>query len=215
MNERIHILVTDDHAVVRSGLRLFLLAFPDLELVGEAADGDEAVRFCAANHPDVVLMDLLMPGMNGVDATRAIRKQFPMIQVIALTSYPEEQLVQDVIEAGAIGFLLKNTQAADLAEAIRAAHRGRSTLAPEVATALVQALGSGALHESLTEREWAVYRLILAGKTNGEIARELTLSLSTIKTHVSAVLSKLAVNNRTEAMAYGVQHHLIGSSRPG
>lgn len=215
MTGRIRILVTDDHAVVRSGLRLFLLAFPDLELVGEAVDGEDAVRFCAVNHPDVVLMDLLMPGMNGVDATRAIRKQFPQIQVIALTSFPEEQLVQDVIEAGAIGFLLKNTQAADLADAIRAAHQGRSTLAPEAATALVQALGSGALHETLTEREWDVYRLILAGKTNAEIAKQLSLGLSTIKSHVSAVLSKLGVNNRAEAIAYGAQHHLIGSTHTG
>jgi len=215
MSERIRVLVVDDHAVVRGGLRLFLMAFPDLELVGEAANGEEAVRQCAAILPDVVLMDLMMPVMNGVEATRAIRSASPHTQVIALTSFPEEQLVKDALEAGAISYMLKNAQASELAEAIRAARAGRPTLAPEAATALVQQMGSGALHRNLTEREWQVYRLILEGKKNLEIARELTVEVSTVKYHVSQVLMKLGVASRSEAIAYGVQHHLTGSDRPG
>ncbi len=215
VNERIRVFVVDDHAVVRSGLRLFLLAFPDLELVGEAANGEEAIQYCAANHPDVVLMDLVMPVMNGVEATRAIRKISPQTQIIALTSFPDEQLVQDVLEAGAIGYLLKNAQANDLAEAIRSARSGKSTLAPEAATALVHHLGNGTLHEALTKREREVYHLMLAGKTNAEIANELFIGISTVKYHVSGVLSKLGVNNRSEAIAYGAQHHLVGSGYSG
>jgi DNA-binding NarL/FixJ family response regulator len=207
-SERISVFVVDDHAVVRSGLRLFLMAFPDLELVGEAANGEEAVRQCAAMRPDVVLMDLMMPVMNGVEATRAIRSATTHTQVIALTSFPEEQLVKDALEAGAIGYMLKNAQASELAEAIRAANRGKATLAPEAATALVQPMGSGARHSALTEREWEVYRLILEGKKNSEIASQLTVELSTVKYHVSQVLTKLGVSSRSEAIAYGVQHHL-------
>jgi len=210
MNKRISVLVVDDHAVVRSGLRLFLMAFPDLELVGEAANGEEAVRLCATIRPDVVLMDLMMPVMNGVEATRAIRAGSPHTQVIALTSFPEEQLVKDALEAGAIGYMLKNAQASELAEAIRAARGGKSTLAPEAATALVQQIGSGAAHRNLTEREWEVYRLILEGKKNVEIAKVLTVEVSTVKYHVSQVLTKLGVTSRAEAIAYGVQHHLTG-----
>ena len=206
-SERISVFVVDDHAVVRSGLRLFLMAFPDLELVGEAANGEEAVRQCAAMRPDVVLMDLMMPVMNGVEATRAIRSVSANTQVIALTSFPEEQLVKDALEAGAIGYMLKNAQASELAEAIRAARRGKATLAPEAATALVQ-MGSGAMHSALTEREWEVYRLILEGKKNSEIASQLTVEISTVKYHVSQVLTKLGVSSRSEAIAYGVQHHL-------
>jgi DNA-binding NarL/FixJ family response regulator len=211
MKERIRVLVVDDHTVVRSGLRLFLMAFPDLEMVGEANNGEEAVRFCASFHPDVVLMDLMMPVMNGVEATRAIRRTVPQTQVIALTSFPDEQLVKDALEAGAIGYMLKNAQANELAEAIRAARSGKSTLAPEAATALVQQMGSGAPHQNLTEREWAVYRLVLAGKKNAEIAEELVVEVSTVKYHVSQVLSKLGVNSRSEAIAYGIQHHLVSS----
>lgn len=214
MTERIRVFIVDDHTVVRGGLRLFLLAFPDLELVGEAANGEDAVRFCAGSPPDVVLMDLMMPGMNGVDATRAIRRASPQTQVIILTSFPDDQLVQDALEAGAIGYMLKNAQATELAEAIRAARGGKPTLAPEATSALLHHLGSGALHQTLTSREWDVYRLVLAGKKNAEIASELVLGLSTVKYHVSQVLSKLGVNSRSEAIAYGVQHHLTGPNHP-
>jgi NarL family two-component system response regulator LiaR len=208
MKDRISVFVVDDHAVVRGGLRLFLLAFPDMELVGEADSGEEAVRYCATNAPDVVLMDLMMPGMNGVEATRAIRQVAPHTHVIALTSFPDHQWVQDALEAGAIGYLLKTAQAAELAEAIRAAYAGKSTLAPEAASALIHQKGGSALHQALTEREWEIYRLLLDGKTNAEIAAELVIGVSTVKYHVSGVLSKLGVNSRSEAIAYGIQHHL-------
>lgn len=208
MSNRIRVFVVDDHAVVRGGLRLFLLAFPDLELVGEAGSGEEAVRYCAANHPNVVLMDLMMPGMTGVEATRAIRRVSPETQVIALTSFSDQQWVQDALEAGAIGYLLKTAQAAELADAIRAAHAGQTTLAPEAASALIHQKGDSPLHQSLTEREWEIYRLLLEGKSNAEIAAELVIGVSTVKYHVSRVLSKLGVSSRSEAIAYGVQHHL-------
>ncbi|MGD9100016.1 MAG: response regulator transcription factor, partial [Anaerolineae bacterium] len=136
--KRIRVIVVDDHAVVRGGLRLFLLAFEDLELVGEAGNGEEALRLCERLEPDVVLMDLVMPGVNGVQATQAIRERYPQIQVIALTSFPEESLVQEALEAGAISYLLKNVSAGELAAAIRAAHAGRATLAPEAAQALIR-----------------------------------------------------------------------------
>lgn len=211
MKDRISVFVVDDHAVVRSGLRLFLLAFPDMELVGEASSGEEAIRYCTGSHPNIILMDLMMPGMTGVEATRAIRRISPQTQVIALTSFPDIQWVQDALEAGAIGYLLKTTQAAELAEAIRAAHAGKTTLAPEAANALIHQKGSSPLHQSLTEREWEIYRLLLEGKTNAEIANELVIGISTVKYHVSRVLSKLGVNSRSEAIAYGAQHHLTGT----
>ena len=208
VKERIRVFVVDDHAVVRGGLRLFLLAFPDLELVGEASNGEEAVQACANARPDVVLMDLMMPGMTGVDATRAIRRALPRTQVVALTSFQDNQWVQDALEAGAIGYLLKTAEASELAEAIRAAHAGRTTLAPEAAGALIHQKGGSPLHQDLTGREWEIYHLLLEGKTNAEIAAELVISVSTVKYHVSRVLSKLGVNSRSEAIAYGVQHHL-------
>lgn len=213
MNERITVLVVDDHSVVRGGLRLFLLAFPDLELIGEAGNGEEAVQFCAMRRPDVVLMDLMMPGMSGVEATRAVRRVSPETQVIALTSFLDYQLVQDVLEAGAIGYMLKSAQAAELAEAIRAARSGKATLAREAATSLIHQKGGTPLHQELTEREWEVYRLLLEGKTNAEIAADLVVGISTVKYHVSRVLSKLGVSSRAEAIAYGVQHHLVGPNR--
>jgi len=213
MNERITVLVVDDHSVVRGGLRLFLLAFPDLELIGEAGSGEEAVQFCAMRRPDVVLMDLMMPGMSGVEATRGVRRVSPQTQVIALTSFLDHQLVQDVLEAGAIGYMLKSAQAAELAEAIRAARGGKATLAREATTSLIHQKGSTPLHQELTEREWEVYRLLLEGKTNAEIAAELVVGISTVKYHVSRLLSKLGVSSRAEAIAYGVQHHLVGSNR--
>lgn len=213
MKDRISVFVVDDHAVVRGGLRLFLLAFPDMELVGEASSGEEAIRYCTGSHPNVVLMDLMMPGMNGVEATRAIRRVSPQTQVIALTSFSDNQWVQDALEAGAIGYLLKTAQASELAEAIHAAHAGKTTLAPEAANALIHQKAASPLHQSLTEREWEIYRLLLNGETNAEIAAELVIGVSTVKYHVSRVLSKLGVNSRAEAIAYGAQHHLTGSGQ--
>jgi NarL family two-component system response regulator LiaR len=206
----IRVVLVDDHAVVRSGLGAFLLAFDDLELVGEAGSGEEAVRLCEQVQPDVILMDLVMPGMDGAAATRAIRERCPQVQVIALTSFKEDELVQGALQAGAISYLLKNVSADELADAIRAAHAGRPTLAPEAAQALVQA----ASHppppgHDLTPREREVLALMVEGLSNPQIAERLVVSRSTVKFHVSSILSKLGVDGRTEAVALAVQNHLV------
>jgi len=203
-------MLVDDHAVVRSGLSAFLLAFDDLELVGEAGSGEETVRLCDQFQPDVVLMDLVMPGMDGAAATCAIRERCPQIQVVALTSFKEKELVQGVLEAGAIGYLLKNVAADELADAIRAAHAGRATLAPEAAQALIQATREPpAPGYDLTPREREVLALMVEGLSNPEIAGRLMVSPSTAKFHVSNVLSKLGVTSRTEAVSLALQHHLV------
>jgi NarL family two-component system response regulator LiaR len=201
--------------VVRGGLRLFLLAFEDLELVGEASNGQEALRLCEQLEPDVALMDLVMPVMNGVRATQEIRERYPQIQVIALTSFPEEDLVQDALEAGAISYLLKNVSAGELASAIRAAHAGRATLAPEAAQALIRSARPAGLGHDLTDREREVLAVMVEGGSNAEIAERLVVSLSTAKFHVSSILSKLCVNNRAEAVALALKHHLIDPPRLG
>ena len=206
----IRVLLVDDHTVVRSGLSAFLLAFDDLELVGEASSGEEAVRLCPQVKPDVVLMDLVMPGMDGAQATRAIREKCPNIQVIALTSFKEKELVEGAMEAGAIGYLLKNLSADELAKAIREAHVGRPTLAPEAAQALIQARREPReLGFDLTEREREVLALLAEGLSNPDIAERLIVSRSTIKFHVSSILSKLGAGSRTEAVAVAVKEGLL------
>jgi NarL family two-component system response regulator LiaR len=212
MNEqtRIRVMVVDDHAVVRTGLGAFLRAFQDLELVGEAPNGEQAVRLCQQMHPDIVLMDLMMPGMNGVEATRAIRQRCPDVQVIALTSFADDQLVQQALEAGAIGYLLKNVSHDELAQAIRTAYAGRPTLAPEATQALIHAATQPPPPgHDLTPREREVLALLVEGLSNPEIAQRLVVSESTIKSHVSNIISKLGVASRTEAVALAIRHRLV------
>jgi NarL family two-component system response regulator LiaR len=209
-SNRIRVMIVDDHAMVRRGLAAFLKAFDDLELVGEAANGEEVVQLAAAVQPDVVLMDLVMDQMDGAAATRAIRQNHPHIQVIALTSFREELLVQKALQAGAISYLLKNVSADELATAIRAAHVGRSTLAPEAAEALVRAVTQPPEPGfDLTARERDVLELMVKGLSNVEIAESLVVSQSTIKTHVSSILAKLGVAGRTEAVAVAIQRQLV------
>jgi NarL family two-component system response regulator LiaR len=207
---RIRVVAVDDHAVVRNGIRFSLLAFDDLELVGEAESGEGALRLCNEVGPDVVLMDMAMPGMDGVAATRAIREQNPRVQVIALTSYREGERVKRALQEGAIGYLLKDAGIEDLAEAIRSAHAGRSTLAPAVVHALTEAAAEPpSVGHDLTERQREVLALLVAGLSNAEIAERLTISLPTARFHVSTILSKLGAANRAEAAALGVKHGLI------
>jgi two-component system, NarL family, response regulator LiaR len=206
----IRIMIVDDHAVVRSGLSAFLLAYDDFELVGEASSGEKALALCEHRRPNVVLMDLVMPGMDGATATARIRQRCPDIQVIALTSFKEKELVQAALQAGAIGYLLKDVSADELAKAIRAAHAGRPTLAPEAAQVLIQAArGPGqALGADLTPREREVLALMVRGLSNSQICEELVISLSTAKFHVSSIISKLGVSNRTEAVSLALRERL-------
>ena len=198
----IQIVIVDDHAMLRKGLAVFLNSYADLKLVGEAANGKEAFALCADKKPDIVLMDLMMPIMDGITATRRIRDEFPDIQVIALTSFGEERLIKDVLEAGAISYLFKKVSADDLTQAIRAAKNGISTYASEVTNILVQSLNKPkSRFETLTPRERDVLALIVKGMGNNEIADKLMIELSTAKSHVSNILSKLEVTSRTEAIA--------------
>jgi NarL family two-component system response regulator LiaR len=206
----IRVLLVDDHAMVRRGLAVMLQAFDDLALAGEAATGEEAVRLCAELRPDVVLMDLQLPDMTGVEATRAIRQNRPEVKVLALTSFKDEAWVQAALQAGAIGYLLKDVSIDELAAAIRAAHAGKPTLAPEAAQALIHAVTQPPpLGGDLTEREREVLALLAKGLDNVAIADRLGVSRSTIKTHVSSILSKLGAASRTEAVALALKHGLV------
>ena len=205
----IKVMIVDDHAVVRSGLSAFLLAYDDLEHVGDAAGGAEAVSQCMSLRPDVVLMDLVMPDVDGAEATRRIKEACPEVQVIALTSYKEDDLVQGALKAGALSYLLKNVTADELADAIRKAHAGRSTLAPEAAQVLIKAATEPAQEEGLTSRELEILRLMVHGDSNPDIAEKLFVSRSTVKFHVSNILMKLGTATRTEAVAVAVQRKLV------
>jgi two-component system, NarL family, response regulator LiaR len=207
----IRVMIVDDHAVVRSGLSAFLLAYDDLELVGEAGGGKEAVANCRQNAPDVVLMDLVMPEMDGAETTREILKTCPNIKVIALTSFPEEDLVQKALKAGALSYLLKNVSGDELAKAIRAGYAGQATLAPEATEALIHsATKPPTPGQDLTDRELEVLGLMAKGVNNDTIAKELFVSASTVKFHVSNVLMKLGAATRTEAVAIALKNNLVG-----
>jgi len=216
--EPIRVMIVDDHAMVRRGLATILKVFDDssegagrpLQLAGEAENGVAAIQLCGEILPDVVLMDMVMPEMDGATATRAICEKYPQVQVIALTSFKEGDLVKNALEAGAIGYLLKDVSADELARAIRAAHAGRATLSPEAAQALVETANLPPVPGlDLTEREREVLALMVEGLNNTQIAGRLTVSPSTIKSHVSSVLSKLGVASRTEAVALALRNHIV------
>jgi NarL family two-component system response regulator LiaR len=210
MTDSIRVMIVDDHGMVRRGLSAYLRNESDLELVGEARDGQEALQLCEQVLPDVILMDLIMPELGGVAATRIIRKRWPQVQIVALTSFREKELVQDALQAGAISYLLKNTTGDDLAEAVRSAYAGRATLAPEAIQALIQPSGPGSTPGyDLTRREREVLSLLIKGLSNPEIADRLSVSRSTVKAHVSKILTKLDVSNRREAIALAIKHKLV------
>jgi DNA-binding NarL/FixJ family response regulator len=206
----IRILVVDDHSVVRQGLKMVLGLDPELEVVGEAEDGADAIRKCQALSPDVVLMDMLMPVMDGIAATAAIRRDMPDTEVIALTSVLEDEAVIGAVKAGAIGYLLKDTQADELRRAIKAAAEGQVQLSPAAAARLMREVRTpeAPIADALTERENDVLKLIAQGKANKEIARDLVIGEKTVKTHVSNILSKLGVQSRTQAALYAAQNGL-------
>ena len=208
--KRIRVMTVDDHEIMRGGIRFVLLAFDDLELVAEARSGEEAVRLCAAARPDVVLMDMKMPEMDGIAATKAVKEASPNTQVLFLTGFHERSLVQQAIHAGAVGYLLKDTSKEDLATAIRAAADGRSTMSPEAAEVLADdgetAAASGG---DLTEREREILALLAQGLSNKKIAERLEISEYTVRNHVSQVIAKLGVANRSEAAVLAVQRGLV------
>ena len=206
----IRILLVDDHAVVRSGLGTFLMVNQDMELVAEATDGAEAIQMANLHTPDVILMDLMMPGMDGITATRAIHQKYPQIKIIALTSFSEQNLVQGALQAGAIGYLQKNVTAMELANAIRSAHAGRMILSSEAAQALAQSVTQSHLPgNDLTERERDVLRCMVKGMNNNEIADKLVISLGTVKYHVSNIFQKLGVDSRVEAVKLAIEQKLV------
>jgi NarL family two-component system response regulator LiaR len=206
----IRVMLVDDHTMVRRGLATFLKVHEDLHLAGEAESGEDAIRLCAEVHPDVILMDLVLPTMDGAATTRIIRQRFPQVQILALTSFKEGELIKNALEAGAIGYLLKDVSADELARAIRAAHSGRATLSPEAAQALVENANQPPTPGlDLTEREREVLGLMIEGLNNTQIAGRLTVSPSTIKSHVSSILAKLGVASRTEAVALALRSRII------
>lgn len=206
----IKVLLVDDHAVVRSGLSKFLMVNKDFKLVGEASDGDEAVQLTALHKPDVILMDLMMPGVDGIAATRHIHNKYPEVKIIALTSFSEQNMVEGALQAGAAGYLQKNVTAVELANAIRSACAGRMTLSSEASQALAESLTQPHIPGSdLTEREREVMRLMVDGYNNNEIASRLVISLGTVKFHISNIFQKLGVDSRVEAVKLAFERKLI------
>lgn len=210
MTNVIRVLLVDDHAVVRSGLGKFLLINKDMELVGEAGDGAEAVQMASLHKPDVILMDLMMPVMDGITATREIHKKYPNIKIIALTSFAEQNMVQGALQAGVTGYMQKNVTATELANAIRSAAAGRMTLSPDATMALANAVTQSHLPGNiLTERETDVLKCLVDGENNKEIAAKLFVSLGTVKFHISNIFQKLGVENRVEAVRMAIEQKLV------
>ena len=206
----IKVMVVDDHPVVRDGLKNMFLVFDDLELISEAEDGNQALELCRHETPDVIMMDIVMPRMDGISATRAVLERFPQVKIIILTSFPDDNLVQKSLEAGAIGYVLKNAPIDDLANAVRSAYAGRPTLAPEATMALIRTK-TGPLKpgSDLSQREREVLALIAQGLSNEEIARQLVISPATARHHVSACIEKLGAANRAQAASLAIKHGLV------
>jgi NarL family two-component system response regulator LiaR len=211
----IRVLITDDHGVVRQGLRMFLSLDPEIEIVGEATNGEEAVDLSRKLEPDVVLMDLLMPVMDGIAATEEIRRDLPDVEVMALTSVLEDASVTGAVRAGAIGYLLKDTEAAELRRAIKAAAAGQVQLAPEAAARLMREVRAPESPEALTARESEVLELLARGHANKQIASSLYVSEKTVKAHVSAILMKLGVQSRTQAALHAVRTGVVSLEELG
>ena len=207
----IRVLIADDHKVVRQGLRLFLHMDPEIEIVGEAANGAEAVELARRLLPDVVLMDILMPVMDGITATTAIRKEHPEVEVLGLTSVLEDSAVVEIMRAGAIGYLLKDLDGDELCRALHAAAAGQVQLVPQALARLMRELRSPEQVEMLTEREKDVLHLLGQGQSNKQIARSLNLREETVKTHVSKILHKLGAQSRTQAVLYAMRNGLMSA----
>ena len=206
----IKVLVVDDHPITRAGLTLFLKAHSDLLLLGEVASGEEAIAFCEEEAPDVVLMDLKLPGIDGVSAMQTIKQKHPEVQVVMLTSYPQPNFVERAVQTGASGYLLKNVSAKELVEAIRATHEGHSVLAQEAAEALVHAMRQQTSRDyDLTSREREVLALLVEGLSNTQIAERLIVSRATVKFHIGRILTKLGVSSRAEAITMAWQRRLV------
>jgi len=213
MSDKIRVLIADDHDVVREGLSRFLSIMDDIEQVGEAINGAEAVRLCDALYPDVILMDVVMPVMDGIEATRLIRQQHPNTQIVFLTSFGEEDQVQEGLSSGAAGYLLKNARVQDLAAAIRAASQGQATLSPEITRILIQSkMRAPKPNYNLKDRELEILTLMAQGMTNTQIAHKLSVSLSTVKFNISGILTKLNAESRTQAVALALQHGLVSQA---
>lgn len=208
----IRVLLVDDHEMVRIGVSAYLQTQPDMEVVGEAVNGKEAVEKAIALRPDIILMDMVMPEMNGAEATAAIIKQWPEAKIVIVTSFLDDDKVYPALEAGAISYILKTSNAKRIANAIRDTLKGQTVLEPEVTTKMMQKMRTGTahkLHDELTERELEILLLLAKGKTNQEIADELFIALKTVKTHVSNLLAKLEVQDRTQAVIYAFKNDLV------